>query len=191
MDRRDFLQSGGTMLAGLLSGVKSFASSVQPAPATEFNWSTVFLRFSFALSAGRLRQRRCILVGVTVEKESSASQGVEVALQCTGENSPAPGLKSAVGQPGTRLQFKKKRIESTESGQRLIVPHVHTIERCVKYPKSCRRTDHSNLTLVLASWVRGTTALARHNPRRQRWLWNATDAAPTVLHRERGDRIIC
>ena len=51
------------------------------------------------------------------------SPGVEVALQCSGENSPDPGMKSGMGQPGARLIFAGKREESTPTGKRLVCMH--------------------------------------------------------------------
>jgi alpha-galactosidase len=58
---------------------------------------------------------------VTLDDNSS---GVEVALQCSGENSPDQGMKSGVGQPGARLLFAGKREESTRRGKRLVCKHT-------------------------------------------------------------------
>ena len=75
----------------------------------------------------RLRQGSCEPVGVSVGSDASKSCGVEVALQCTGENAPDPGMKSAMGMPGVRLQFSRKEVRSTSSGRRLSL--VHTDEK--------------------------------------------------------------
>jgi len=50
--------------------------------------------------------------------------GVEVALQCSGENSPDQGMKSGVGQPGARLLFAGKSEEPTRGGKRLVCAHT-------------------------------------------------------------------
>jgi alpha-galactosidase len=76
---------------------------------------------------GRLRQKRLLPVGVQIAPgPGGSSYGVEVAIGCSGENSPDPGMKSGVGQPGDRLQFAGKRVEPTAKGQRLILSHVDT-----------------------------------------------------------------
>ena len=63
-----------------------------------FQWRTEDLVFSFAVRDGMLRQKRLVPSG-GVDPELGNSFGVEVALQCSGENSPDQGMKSGVGQP--------------------------------------------------------------------------------------------
>jgi len=99
---------------------RSLHASNVPEP---FAWQTNDLTFSFDISAGRLRQKRLVPVGVSGTAADNSS-GVEVALQCSGENSPDQGMKSGVGQPGARLLFVQRREESTRQGKRLICIHT-------------------------------------------------------------------
>jgi alpha-galactosidase len=87
-----------------------------------FQWMTGNLVFSFDVQAGKLRQKRLIPSGSVVPQDNSS--GVEVALQCSGENSPDQGMKSGTGQPGARLLFAGYREESAPRGKRLICMHT-------------------------------------------------------------------
>ena len=69
---------------------------------------------------GRLRQKQLVPTG---GQPSDNFFGVEVALQCSGENSPDQGMKSGMGQPGARLVFAGQREESTARGRRLVLSH--------------------------------------------------------------------
>jgi len=122
MDRRTFLASSGVVAFGaLLPRIsRSLPASNVPEP---FAWKTNDLIFSFDIIAGRLRQKRLVPVGVSGTAADNSS-GVEVALQCSGENSPDQGMKSGVGQPGARLLFAQRREESTRQGNRLICIHT-------------------------------------------------------------------
>lgn len=120
VDRRQFLESSGIVALG------AFATSVPHIAygaglLEPFQWRTDHLIFSFDVRSGRLRQRRLIPSDVTV---SDNSPGVEVALQCSGENSPDQGMKSGMGQPGARLLFTGKREEPTTRGKRLVCAHT-------------------------------------------------------------------
>ncbi|PYQ44626.1 MAG: hypothetical protein DMG99_03500 [Acidobacteria bacterium] len=55
------------------------------------------------------------------------SSGVEIALQCSGENSLDQGMKSGVGQPGSRLLFAGSKEEATQRGKRLVCMHTDPI----------------------------------------------------------------
>src|ERR1051326_3912679 len=116
MDRRTFLASSGVVAFGaLLPRIShSLPASNVPEP---FAWKTDDLTFSFDIVAGRLRQKRLVPVGFSGTPADNSS-GVEVALQCSGENSPDQGMKSGVGQPGGRLLFAQPREESTRQGKR-------------------------------------------------------------------------
>ena len=121
LDRRTFLRSSGIMAVGAL--VPHVAHFTIPPPTTgPFQWTTGNLVFSFDLDAGKLRQKRLVPSGVAMPATDSSS-GVEVALQCSGENSPDQGMKSGVGQPGARLLFAGRREESTGQGRRLVCMH--------------------------------------------------------------------
>jgi alpha-galactosidase len=127
MDRRTFLASSGVVACGaLLPRIsRSLPASNVPGP---FAWKTNDLIFSFDIIAGRLRQKRLVPVGVSGTAADNSS-GVEVALQCSGENSPDQGMKSGVGQPGARLLFAQRREESTRQGKRLICIHTDPVLR--------------------------------------------------------------
>lgn len=120
INRRKFLEAGAAATLGsvLPGGVdeRALADQVSSEP---FEWTTEHLAFSFAVIDGRLRQGRVVPAGTAKSEGPAASEGVEVALQCTGENSPDQGLKSGVGQPGARLVFVKKAEESIPGGRRL------------------------------------------------------------------------
>ena len=122
MDRRTFLASSGVVAFGAL--LPRISRSLPPANVPEpLTWKTNDLIFSFDIIAGRLRQKRLVPVGVSGTAADNSS-GVEVALQCSGENSPDQGMKSGVGQPGARLLFAQRREESTPQGKRLICIHT-------------------------------------------------------------------
>ncbi len=127
MDRRKFLHKSGVMLGSFLPGMSGIVNATglpqDTSHDTPFVWSTEFLKFSFALSGGRLRQGHCLPAGILLGASASDSNGVEVALQCTGQNWPDPGMKSAMGMPGIRLQFAGKHEESTPKCQRMILTH--------------------------------------------------------------------
>jgi alpha-galactosidase len=91
--------------------------------AEPFEWSSGELIFSFDVKSGRLRQRRVVAAG---DKESALgdSSGVEVAIQCSGENSPDQGMKSGMGQPGVRLLFAGHKEEVRRGGKRLVCTHT-------------------------------------------------------------------
>ena len=106
-------------LGAISSGVPHLArAAMSVAP---FQWKTHDLIFSFDITAGKLRQKRMVPAGMPV---SDTSSGVEVAIQCSGENSPDQGMKSGMGQPGSRLLFEGKREESTPRGNRLVCAHA-------------------------------------------------------------------
>jgi len=119
LDRRKFLESGGLLALGALVPVSLLAGAASSfAP---FQWNTDDLIFSFDVAAGKLRQKRLIPTGTQLAENYS---GVEVAIQCSGENSPDQGMKSGVGQPGARLLFAGNREESTPRGKRLVCAHT-------------------------------------------------------------------
>ncbi|PYX37811.1 MAG: alpha-galactosidase [Acidobacteria bacterium] len=125
MDRRIFLVSSGALtfsaFAPSLSRFAPASTSSEP-----FQWKTNELVFSFDVSAGRLRQKALVPLGLTLPAGDHSS-GPEVALQCSGENSPDQGMKSGVGEPGARLLFAGQREESTASGKRLVCMHTDPI----------------------------------------------------------------
>lgn len=122
MNRRGFLASSGVAAVGaLLPSIPRFAlssTSLEP-----FEWGTGELLFRFDVSGGRLRQKRLVPAAMS-NLSAPDSSGVEVALQCSGENSPDQGLKSGMGQPGARLLFAGRREEPTPRGKRLVCMHA-------------------------------------------------------------------
>ncbi|MGA3199885.1 MAG: alpha-galactosidase [Halobacteriota archaeon] len=127
MDRRAFLRSTGVAAFGAcVPSLSSFSSASNT--AEPFHWSTTDLVFSFDVMAGRLRQK-CLVPASAAAPGAGSSSGVEVALQCSGEDSPDQGMKSGMGQPGVRLLFAGKREESTREGKRLVCTHTDPILR--------------------------------------------------------------
>jgi alpha-galactosidase len=125
MDRRGFLHAGGAATLGSVLPVWSHSLEPNSTPRSDaFEWSTKELKFSFEIVDGRLRQKGILPSGSPALPEFVGSGGVEVALQCTGEDSPDQGLKSGIGQPGARLRFVEKREETTEVGRRLRLVHT-------------------------------------------------------------------
>jgi alpha-galactosidase len=118
--RRKFLESSGVVAVGAFAaGVCRLASAASP--LEPFQWKTNDLLFSFDLIAGRLRQKRLAPCNAQLSDNHS---GVEVALQCSGENSPDQGMKSGMGQPGARLLFTGHYEELTPRGKRLVCAHT-------------------------------------------------------------------
>src|SRR5512142_33277 len=104
MNRRLFLKSTGVLTAGAALSPDVFGLADIPPDVGAFEWNCDGLFFSFDVHSGRLRQRRLIPPGAALDA-ARVSSGVEVAIQCSGENSPDQGMKSAIGQPGARLRF--------------------------------------------------------------------------------------
>jgi len=97
INRRTFLATGGAAASGaFVSRLPSFAFG---SDTSEFEWKTADLVFKFNVSTEKLRQKRLLPADYSLTLDDTSS-GVEVALQCSGENSPDQGKKSGVGQPG-------------------------------------------------------------------------------------------
>src|SRR5450755_1907121 len=111
MDRRTFLVSSGAAAFGALVPRISLFSPASNASGP-FTWEVNDLIFSFEVTAGKLRSKRVAPAGIVAAGPDN-STGVEIALQCSGENSPDQGTKSGVGQPGSRLLFAGRREEAT------------------------------------------------------------------------------
>ena len=126
INRRKFLASSGIAAAGAvlpsISHTAWAATSVEP-----FQWQTNELICAFDVKAGRLRQKRLVPAGAATLTDNFS--GVEVALQCSGENSPDQGMKSGMGQPGARLLFAGRREQSTATGKRLVCMHTDPVLR--------------------------------------------------------------
>jgi len=121
IDRRTFLKNSGTMAMGAMVPLSRLAPDskyLQP-----FQWTAGDLTFSFDVQSGRLRQQR-LVPSSAIAQQGKSSSGVEVALQCSGENSPDQGMKSGMGQPGARLLFAGHREEAAPRGKRLICMHT-------------------------------------------------------------------
>jgi len=121
MDRRTFLTSGGAAAFGMLVPRISrfFPASNTSEP---FVWDVNDLIFSFEVRGGKLSANRVAPAGIVASGPDN-SFGVEIALQCSGENSPDQGMKSGMGQPGSRLLFAGRREEVTRTGKRLVCMH--------------------------------------------------------------------
>ena len=125
MDRRTFLTSSGAAAFGTLVPPISRLFPASNPPET-FAWEVNDLIFSFELVAGRLRAKRVAPAGIVASGPDNSS-GVEIALQCSGENSPDQGMKSGMGQPGSRLLFAGRREEATHGGKRLVCMHTDPV----------------------------------------------------------------
>ena len=125
MDRRTFLTSSGAAAFGILV---PRMSRFFPASNTSeaFAWEVNDLIFSFEVMAGRLRAKRVAPAGIVASGPDNFS-GVEIALQCSGQNSPDQGMKSGMGQPGSRLLFAGRREEATHGGKRLVCMHTDPV----------------------------------------------------------------
>jgi alpha-galactosidase len=125
MDRRTFLTSSGAAAFGTLVPRLSrfFPASNTSEP---FAWEVNDLIFSFEVMSGKLRAKRVAPAGIVASGPGNSS-GVEIALQCSGENSPDQGMKSAMGQPGSRLLFAGRREEATHGGKRLVCMHTDPV----------------------------------------------------------------
>jgi alpha-galactosidase len=122
MDRRGFLKSSGSVALGtFLPSVSRLAAPANP--FEPFQWKTDTLVFNFDVTNGKLRQRQLNPVN-PAGSVAHDSSGVEVALQCSGENSPDQGMKSAMGQPGARLVFAGHDEGPTRGGKRLVCTHT-------------------------------------------------------------------
>src|ERR1041385_5459426 len=121
IDRRKFLASSGLVAVNALVPSISRLSFAENS-SEQFQWQTNDLTFAFEVKAGKLRQKRLVPTGVSVASAEDSS-GVEIALQCSGENSPDQGMKSGMGQPGSRLLFAGRREEVTRTGKRLVCMH--------------------------------------------------------------------
>jgi alpha-galactosidase len=125
INRRKFLASSGVAsLGALLPGISAVSSA--STSSEQFQWKTDELVFSFEVTAGKLREKRFVPVGAVVPAGDNSS-GVEVALQCSGENSADQGMKSGVGQPGARLLFAERREEPVRDSRRLVCMHTDPI----------------------------------------------------------------
>lgn len=125
IDRRTFLMSSGAAAIGAL--VPRISSVATAADISEpFQWNPQKLIFLFDVTSGKLRQR-CFVPDTGLPPGLHNSSGVEVALQCSGEDSPDQGMKSSMGQPGERLLFAGRREESTRQGKRLVCMHSDPI----------------------------------------------------------------
>ena len=128
MNRRIFL--GSTGIAAMRAFVPVAGSDVEAAGPEPFEWKTPDLTFSFDFSADKLRQKALLPAGYTKPSDGpSVSSGVETAIHCSGEDSPDPGMKQGIGQPGARLIFVDKKEETAGKGRRLTLTHSDPVTK--------------------------------------------------------------
>jgi len=129
MNRRAFICSTGATAMGPL--LPALAVTEAEAVALEpFEWTTPDLTFSFSFSAGKLRQKFLLPAGYPkTTPQPPASSGVETAIHCSGEDSPDPGMKQGMGQPGERLVFVDKKEETAGKGRRLTLTHFDPVTK--------------------------------------------------------------
>lgn len=83
------------------------------------------MQFNFSVAGERLRQHILLPAELPqIEEALLRPSGVEVALLCTGEDSPDAGMKQSGGSPGKRLKFARKREEQNPRGRVLILQHA-------------------------------------------------------------------
>ena len=121
IDRRRFIVSSGAAVFAAV-GTRMPLLAASASGSESFQWKTAGLLFTFDVVAGRLRQRRLVPANASFPLDNSS--GVEVALQCSGENSPDQGMKSGVGQPGGRLLFSGHHEQSAHGSTRLVCTHT-------------------------------------------------------------------
>jgi alpha-galactosidase len=118
-----------TAMGGLLpaAGAVTAAEAAGPKP---FEWKTPDLTFSFDFSGDRLRLKTLMPAGYTRPNAGPAvSSGVETAIHCSGEDSPDPGMKQGMGQPGARLVLVDKKEEPVNKSRRLTITHSDTVTK--------------------------------------------------------------
>jgi hypothetical protein len=118
------MSSGALTLGAFAPRIPCIAAEL--AASESFVWNPGGLLFSFEIASGRLRQKRMVPADA-IPTGADLSSGVEVALQCSGENSPDQGMKSGAGQPGTRLLFEGRREEQGPLGKRLVCTHSDSL----------------------------------------------------------------
>jgi alpha-galactosidase len=125
LDRRAFLISTGA--AGVSALLPSIAWAKDPAksPGETFSWIGSRLHFRFSVISGMLRQNILLPAETAAPNPSVVMRsGLEVALLCSGEDSPDSGMKQSGGMPGQRLKFAGRREEPTSAGRTLILEHT-------------------------------------------------------------------
>lgn len=123
MNRRTFLISSGAASLGALFAQDLVGQTGAPGIANTFTWNSGQLRFDFSMIGQSLRQHMCLPAGMAVPQDRAHYSGVEVALLCTGEDSPDSGMKQSGGSPGHRLQFLSKQEQPGSQGRTLVLHH--------------------------------------------------------------------
>ena len=130
MKRRIFLCSAGMTAMSPFLPSAIFVAGAEAAGPEPFQWTTPDLTFSFEFFANRLRQKSLLPAGYpNTAPQPPTSSGVETAIHCSGENSPDPGMKQGIGQPGSRLVFVDKKEEQGSRGRRLTFTHSDPVTK--------------------------------------------------------------
>src|ERR1017187_3911630 len=130
MNRRIFLCSTGMSAMSAFLPLSFSVTDAEAAGPEPFEWKTPDLTFSFDFSADKLRQKSMLPAGYTKPSDGpSVSSGVETAIHCSGEDSPDPGMKQGIGQPGARLIFVDKKKETAGKGRRLTLTHSDPVTK--------------------------------------------------------------
>ena len=125
LDRRKFLISTGATGVSALFPSIARAQDTAISPGETFSWMGGRLHFRFSVINGMLRQNILLPAETLAPNPSVLTRtGVEVALLCSGEDSPDSGMKQSGGMPGQRLKFSGRREEATGAGRTLIVEHT-------------------------------------------------------------------
>ena len=130
MNRRTFLCSTGVTAMGTALPATVAVTDAKAAEHAPFEWTTPDLTFSFEFSADKLRQKSLLPASYPkTAPRPPASSGVETAIQSSGEDSPDPGMKQGVGEPGARLAFVEKREETARNGRLLTLTHSDPVTK--------------------------------------------------------------
>jgi len=130
MNRRTFLSSTGISAMQALLPASFAAGQTEAAGLESFEWKTPDLTFSFDFAGDKLRQKALLPASFArLITGPAAPSGVETAIQCSGENSPDPGMKQGMGQPGARLVFVAKKEHAVNNGQRLTLTHSDPVTK--------------------------------------------------------------
>jgi alpha-galactosidase len=130
MNRRIFLSSTGLVAMRTLLPASFAPSEAEAAGPEPFEWNTPDLTFSFEFSGDKLCLKALLPAGYAKPSAGpAASSGVETAIQCSGEDSPDPGMKQGMGQPGARLVFVDKSEEPANKGRRFTITHSDPVTK--------------------------------------------------------------
>src|SRR5690348_15850706 len=127
MKRRKFIVSSGAVCISSLLARNLAAQALAATSAERFSWQGGELQFNFSIAGDRLRQHLILPSGIEAPQSNLQWSGVEVALLCSGEDSPDSGMKQSAGSPGQRLKFAAKEEQQNGAVKSLVLKHTDPI----------------------------------------------------------------